>query len=285
MPPIQPLTLRNQSFTWGSRTYLMGILNVTPDSFSDGGQFLAPEVAIAKAHDLVAAGADLLDIGGQSTRPLAETVAVDVELERVIPVITALRQGANPVAVPISVDTTRAVVAEAAIAAGADLVNDISGATFDPEMLATVAKWQVPIILMHIRGTPQTMQQLTDYGDVVAEVRQFLQERTEAALAAGLLRSQIILDPGIGFAKTVDQNLTLLRSLPELRALGYPLLVGTSRKSFIGHILNQPDPQQRVGGTAATCCVAIAGGADLLRVHDVAELRDVCRMADAIWRL
>lgn len=285
MPPIQPLTLRNQSFTWSSRTYLMGILNVTPDSFSDGGQFLAPEVAIAKAHDLVAAGADLLDIGGQSTRPLAETVAVDVELERVIPVITALRQGANPVAVPISVDTTRAVVAEAAIAAGADLVNDISGATFDPEMLATVAKWQMPIILMHIRGTPQTMQQLTDYGDVVAEVRQFLQERAEAALAAGLLRSQIILDPGIGFAKTVDQNLTLLRSLPELRALGYPLLVGTSRKSFIGHILNQPDPQQRVGGTAATCCVAIAGGADLLRVHDVAELRDVCRMADAIWRL
>lgn len=282
---LSSLTLRNYDFHWGSRTYLMGILNVTPDSFSDGGQYFSPDVAISKAQALVAAGADIVDIGGQSTRPQAETVTVETELERVIPVIAALRRGSSSLPVPISVDTTQAVVAEAAIAAGADLVNDISGATFDPAMLATVAKWHVPIVLMHIRGTPQTMQQLTDYGDVVAEVCQCLHERAEAALAAGLLRSHIILDPGIGFAKTVEQNLTLLRSLRQFRALGYPLLVGASRKSFIGHLLNQPDPRQRVWGTAATCAVAIAGGADILRVHDLPQLRDVCQVADAIYRV
>ena len=276
-----PWTLRNHAFLWGQRTYLMGVLNVTPDSFSDGGQFNTLATALTQARSLVAAGADILDIGGQSTRPNAETISLQAELDRVLPVIQALRQEMD---VPISIDTTRSTVARAAIAAGADLVNDISGATFDLDMLSTVAALQVPVILMHLRGTPQTMQQMTDYTDLVGEIAEFLNARVAAAIAAGIDRTQIAIDPGIGFAKTWDQNLELLRRLPEFRAIGLPLLVGTSRKSFIGKILNQPDPQARVWGTAATCCAAIAGGADILRVHDVRELHDVCRVADAIWR-
>jgi dihydropteroate synthase len=274
-------TIRNIRFDWGQRTYLMGVLNVTPDSFSDGGQFDSLTTALEQAQHLVAAGADILDIGGQSTRPQAAEVEVETELARVIPVVEAVRSQLD---VPISVDTTRAVVAKAAVEAGADIINDISGATFDPEMLSTVAALQVPLILMHIRGTPQTMQQLTDYQDLVGEIQAFLQARVQAAIAAGINPAHLMIDPGIGFAKTYSQNLELLRRVSEFRALGCPILVGPSRKSFIGHILNQPDPQQRVWGTAAACCAAIAGGADLLRVHDVQELRDVCRVADAIWR-
>lgn len=280
---LKPATwkIRNTRFNWGQRTYLMGVLNVTPDSFSDGGQFDSLTTALEQAQRLVAAGADILDIGGQSTRPQAAEVDVDTELARVIPVIEAVR---SQLEVPISIDTTRAVVARAAAAAGADIVNDISGATFDPEMLATVADLQVPLILMHIRGTPQTMQQLTEYQDLVGEIQAFLQERLEAAIAAGIDPAHLMIDPGIGFAKTYSQNLELLRCVSEFRGLGCPILIGPSRKSFIGHILSQPDPQQRVWGTAAACCAAIAGGADVVRVHDVAEMRDVCRVADAIWR-
>ncbi|MBD1862762.1 MULTISPECIES: dihydropteroate synthase [Trichocoleus] len=274
-------TIRNNRFDWGARTYLMGVLNVTPDSFSDGGQFDSLATALEQAKHLVAAGADILDIGGQSTRPQATEIDVETELARVIPVIKAVRSQLD---VPISVDTTRAVVAKAAVEAGADIINDISGATFDPEMLSTVAALQVPLILMHIRGTPQTMQQLTDYQDLVGEIQAFLQARIEAAIAAGINPVHLMIDPGIGFAKTYSQNLELLRRISEFRALGCPILVGPSRKSFIGHILNQPDPQQRAWGTAAACCAAIAGGADLLRLHDVQEMRDVCLVADAIWR-
>jgi dihydropteroate synthase len=230
---------------------------------------------------LVTAGADIVDVGGQSTRPQAAEIDVETELNRVIPVIEAVRSQLD---VPISVDTTRAVVAKAAVEAGADIVNDISGATFDPDMLATVAALQVPLILMHIRGTPQTMQQLTDYEDLVGEIQAFLQGRIEAAIAVGIDPAHLMIDPGIGFAKTYAQNLELLRRVSEFRALGCPILVGPSRKSFIGHILNQPDSQQRVWGTAAACVAAIAGKADVLRVHDVQEMRDVCRVADAIWR-
>lgn len=291
-PASSSLSLRGQTFEWGKQTYLMGILNVTPDSFSDGGLFNTLETALAQAQHLVNAGAHLLDVGGQSTRPQAEEVTLAQELERVIPVIEALRNGtvtsgSATVAVetiPISVDTTKAAVARLAVAAGADLVNDISGATFDPEMLPTVAELGVPIVLMHIRGTPQTMQQMTDYVDLIEELYDFLAQRAEAAIAAGVDPSRVILDPGIGFAKTFAQNLEILRQLPRLQSLGFPLLVGTSRKSFIGHLLNQPDPKQRIWGTAATCCAAIEGGADILRVHDVAELREVCLVADAIWR-
>lgn len=273
--------LKNHSFEWGKRTYLMGVLNVTPDSFSDGGQFNTLTAARTHAQTLVSAGADILDIGGQSTRPQAEDVSLEEELDRVIPVIEQIRQAMT---IPISVDTTKAAVARAAIAAGADLINDISGAMFDPEMLTTVAELGVPIILMHMRGTPQTMQQLTNYQDLIGEIKEFLSSRVEAAIAAGIPPSHIALDPGIGFAKTYAQNLEILRRLPELLSLNCPLLVGPSRKSFIGHILDRPNPQERVWGTAAACCAAIAGGADILRVHDVQEMRDVCRVADAIWR-
>lgn len=269
---------------WGQRTYVMGVLNVTPDSFSDGGQFNTQAAAIAQVRRMVTAGASILDIGGQSTRPNAEDVSLQEELQRVVPVIRAIRAEPDLSDCPISVDTTKAAVAEAAIAAGATLVNDISGALFDPTMLETVSALGVSIVLMHIRGTPKTMQQLTQYDDVVADVAAALKERAAAAIAAGIQPDRIILDPGIGFAKTVDQNLALLRGIPTLRSLGYPLLIGPSRKSFIGHILNQPEPTQRIWGTAAACCAAIAHHADIVRVHDVAEMVDVCRVADAIWR-
>ncbi|MFQ3617838.1 MAG: dihydropteroate synthase [Cyanobacteriota bacterium] len=277
----------DRQLIWGDRTYLMGVLNVTPDSFSDGGQFDQLGSALQQAHRLVKDGADVLDIGGESTRPQAEAVALAEELRRVVPVIQAIRQGAAdfaPLNTLISVDTTKAAVARAAIAAGADLVNDISGATFDEAMLPTVAELGVPIVLMHIRGTPKTMQQLTDYSDLVGEVYDFFARRIEAAIAHGIPHHHIALDPGIGFAKTAAQSLELLRRIEDFKPLGCPILIGPSRKSFIGHILNQPDPQQRIWGTAAACAMAIAHGADILRVHDVAEMRDVCRVADAIER-
>jgi dihydropteroate synthase len=275
------LNIREYCFDWGKRTYLMGILNVTPDSFSDGGEFHSLDAALQKAQNMVAQGADLIDIGGQSTRPGAAQVSLEVELNRVIPVIKAIR---SLLSLPISIDTTRASVAQAAIEVGADLVNDISGGTFDSEMLPTVARLGIPIILMHTRGTPQTMQQFTDYQDLIGEISQFLFEQINYAVSLGIPRSQIIIDPGIGFAKTYGQNLELLRRLREFRHLGVPILVGASRKSFIGKILNQSDPKLRVWGSAATCCAAIAGSADILRVHDVPEMYDVCRVADAIWR-
>ncbi|KAM3109180.1 dihydropteroate synthase [Phormidesmis sp. 146-33] len=281
---IVPWRLRDRSFNWGSQTYLMGVLNVTPDSFSDGGQFNTIAAACKQSQQLVKGGADILDIGGQSTRPNAEEISLTEELDRVIPIIQALRQNPEFSSVPISVDTTRAKVAEAAIESGVDLINDVSGGTFDAEMLPTVARLQVPIALMHLRGTPKTMQTLTDYDDLIGEIYQFLSERLEVAIASGVDRQQIILDPGIGFAKKYAHNLEILRRLPDFQSLNCPILVGVSRKSFIGHLLNQPDPQKRVWGTAAACVSAIVGGAHLLRVHDLPEMREVCRVADAIWR-
>jgi dihydropteroate synthase len=276
-----PWILRDRPFFWGQRTYVMGILNVTPDSFSDGGLFHRLETAVVQAQNLERVGVDILDIGGQSVRPNAEDLSLQTELDRVIPVIESIRQVSE---IPISVDTTKAAVAKAAIVAGADLINDISGATYDPEMLATVAQLGVPIVLMHIRGNPQTMQQMTDYQDLVGEVMVWLKTRVEAAVAAGIPRHHIAIDPGIGFAKTAPQSIELLRNLSAFQALGCPILVGPSRKSFIGHILQQPDPTQRIWGTAAACCGAIAGGADILRVHDGAAMVDVCRVADTVWR-
>ena len=275
------LQIRDSHFQWGNRTYIMGILNRTPDSFSDGGQFISLDNALHQAENIIAAGADLLDIGGQSTRPGAFTISLAEELERTIPLIQQIRSHSP---IPISIDTTRSEVAKAAIAAGADLVNDVSGGTFDAEMLATIAQLQVPVILMHLRGTPATMQQLTHYQDLIGEIISFFQQQIQTALSLGIAPHRIILDPGIGFAKTAEQSLELLQQLGQFRELGFPLLVGPSRKSFIGHILQQPDPQKRIWGTAATCCAAISGGADILRVHDVTEMAQVCQMADAIWR-
>ncbi|AFZ36314.1 dihydropteroate synthase [Stanieria cyanosphaera PCC 7437] len=281
MNQLKPLQIREHRFNWGEKTYLMGILNVTPDSFSDGGQFNNLESALTQAQQMIAQGADLIDIGGQSTRPGAEEITLDQELNRVIPVIKQLRQITS---IPISIDTTRAAVAQVAITAGADLVNDISGGTFDREMFATVAQLNVPIILMHLRGTPKTMQQLTDYQDLLGEMSRFLDNQIDKAIAAGISHTQIIIDPGIGFAKTYAQNIKILQNLSQFQTLNVPILVGVSRKSFIGHILNQKNPQARVWGTATACCAAIAQGADILRVHDVAEMYDVCRVADQIWR-
>ncbi|MFB2937514.1 dihydropteroate synthase [Aerosakkonemataceae cyanobacterium BLCC-F154] len=276
------LIIRDRSFTWKKRTYLMGVLNVTPDSFSDGGEFSNLAAALSQAKYLVESGADILDIGGESTRPNSEEVSLSEELNRVLPVIKAIRKELN---IPISVDTTKSEVAKAAILAGADIVNDISGATFDSEMLPIVAELGVPIVLMHIRGTPQTMQKLTDYQDLIGEIFQFLKKQIDAAVAAGINPDKIIIDPGIGFAKNYQQNLEILRRLSEFKTLNCPILVGVSRKSFIGQILNQPDAKQRVWGTGAACCAAIANSADILRVHDVKEMRDVSLVADAIWRV
>jgi dihydropteroate synthase len=281
---MPPWILRDRPYEWGQKTYLMGVLNVTPDSFSDGGRFDTVATAVAQAQKMVADGADWLDIGGESTRPNAAPVALADELARVIPVVTALRQNPQFDTVPLSIDTTKAAVARLAVEVGADLINDISGARRDHQMLQTVAALGVPIILMHSRGTPQTMQRLTEYQDVVVEVRDGLADRVAAAIAAGIDPTCIGIDPGIGFAKTMSQNLELLRNLGALKSLNCPTLVGVSRKSFIGHLLSQPDPSQRVWGTAAAAALAIGQGADLLRVHDVGPMYDVTRVADGICR-
>lgn len=275
------LKIRDRAFNWGERTYLMGILNVTPDSFSDGGEFDNLENALSQARYMTSNGVDIIDIGGESTRPNAAAVVVEEELERVIPIIQKIRQESN---IPISIDTTKAVVAEQAIAAGADIVNDISGGTFDEAMFPATAKLNVPIILMHIRGNPKTMQSLTDYQDVVQDVANFLTAQTKKAIACGIDKSNIIIDPGIGFAKTASQSLELLQRLDELKVLDLPMLVGVSRKSFMRPILNKDNAKDRIWGTAAACSSAIARGTDILRVHDVAEMYDICRVADAIER-
>lgn len=283
---IHPWILRDRTFNWGDRTYVMGVLNVTPDSFSDGGQFNTLTTAIAQAEYLTTAGVDMIDVGGQSTRPGSVQVPLEAELQRVIPIIEAIRTHANEqlASMVVSIDTTRAKVARAAVRAGADIVNDISGGTFDNAMLSTVADLGVPIILMHIRGTPATMQQNTDYGDLIGEIYQFLEQQIGTAVAAGVSQNQIVIDPGIGFGKAYRQNLEILRQISAFRTLNCPILIGPSRKSFLGWLLQQPDGQERVWGTAAACCAAIAGGADILRVHDGKEMVDVCRVADAIWR-
>jgi dihydropteroate synthase len=275
------LIIRDRCFVWGQRTYIMGVLNITPDSFSDGGLFNNRVAALAQARAMVAAGADIIDLGGQSTRPGAEQISLVEELDRVLPILQVIRP---EITVPISVDTTRADVARASIEAGADIINDISGGTFDLEMLPTVASLDVPIVLMHIRGTPQTMQQMTNYEDLMGEISSFLAKQIIAATTAGLNREKIIIDPGIGFAKNYEQNLEILRGLSTFKALNCPILVGASRKSFIGRVLNQPDPKARVWGTAAACCAAISHGADILRVHDVQEMRDVSLVADLLLR-
>ncbi|MDJ0508550.1 MAG: dihydropteroate synthase [Crocosphaera sp.] len=275
------LILRDNLFEWGKRTYLMGILNVTPDSFSDGGKFNNIETALEQAKNMIDGGADIIDIGGQSTRPGAEEVTLEEELNRIIPIIKKLRQNNS---IPISIDTTRAEVAKAAIEAGADIVNDISGGTFDEKMFSTVAILDVPIIIMHIRGNPKTMQQKTDYNDLITDIINWLSFQIEQAIKAGIEHQKIIIDPGIGFAKNYQQNIELLRHLSIFQSLQCPLLVGVSRKSFIGHILGENDPQKRVWGTAAACCSAIASKVDILRVHDVEEIKQVTQVADAIWR-
>ena len=278
------LKIRDKSFDWGSRTYIMGVLNVTPDSFSDGGRFATVNAAIDRAVQMINSGVDILDIGGESTKPGAIPVDAATELERVIPVIEGIRHHPDTQQIPISIDTTKSAVARSAIAAGADIINDVSGGQYDSQMLATVAELGVPYIMMHLRGTPTTMTQMTDYDDVVADILCYFETQIDRAVTCGIDRSQIIIDPGIGFAKTYQQSIELIRQLDRFQILDLPLLVGVSRKSFIGKILDQPDPNQRLWGTAAACCASIAKGADILRVHDVTEMVDVSRVADVMFR-
>ncbi len=258
----------------------MGILNVTPDSFSDGGRFYDPIRAIQHARRMVKEGADIIDVGGESTRPGSEGVPLREELKRVVPVIEALVQ---EVEVPISVDTTKAEVAARALEAGADIVNDIGAMRMDPEMATVVAEHNAVVILMHMKGTPRDMQKDPQYRDVLEEVYAFLQQRIERAEERGVSPDRIIVDPGIGFGKTVEHNLILLKGLRRLRDLGKPVMVGTSRKSFIGRILNL-EVDKRLIGTAATAAASILNGADIIRVHDVAAMVQVARMTDAIMK-
>jgi dihydropteroate synthase len=256
---------------------VMGVVNVTPDSFSDGGLYLDPERATAHGLELVSAGADVLDVGGESTRPGAEEVSAEQELARVGPVVEGLRDSG----VPISIDTSKASVAAAAIDAGAAIVNDVTAFRGDEELAALCAEREVGVVLMHMLGTPRTMQVDPVYDDVVDDVKAFLAERIQLAVSEGVREELISVDPGIGFGKTLDHNLQLLRRLGELRDLGRPIVVGTSRKSFIGKIDGSP-VEERLGGTIASSVIAIAGGAEMLRVHDVAEVAEAVRVAEAI---
>ena len=261
----------------------MGVLNVTSDSFSDGGNFLDPARAIEHAVVMEAAGADLLDIGGESTRPGSEEVQASEELDRILPVLEALR---GRLTIPISVDTRRAAVAELALHAGAEIINDVSGLRNDPRIADVAARQRVPLILMHMRGEPRTMQKSCFARDVLRDVTQGLRESVSIARKAGIAKSQISLDPGIGFGKSFAQNYELLEKLPQLAKLGYPLLVGTSRKGFLGATLARDGkpapPEDRTWGTAATVTASILGGAHIVRVHDVAEMVQVARVADCL---
>ena len=255
----------------------MGVVNVTPDSFSDGGLYLDPTAAIDHGRELAEAGAAILDVGGESTRPGAAPVAAEEEIRRVEPVVAALAG----VAEEISVDTSKATVAQAALDAGASIVNDVTALRGDPEMAALVADRGAGLVLMHMAGDPRTMQVNPEYGDVVAEVRDFLAARLEAAVAAGVEESRIWLDPGIGFGKTVRHNLELLRGIPELATLGRPILLGTSRKSFIGRT-DGSETDDRLGGTIATSILAALAGVAILRVHDVREMSQALSVVDAV---
>ncbi len=273
-PPVATLTCGRHTLCL-DRTLIMGVVNVTPDSFSDGGLFLDPAQAIAQARRLVAEGADILDIGGESSRPGSDSTPTDQELARVVPVIEGL---AGEIDIPISIDTDKPAVAERCLAAGATMVNDIRGLR-DPAMVEVVASGGVPVVIMHMRGEPKTMQQDVTYEDVVSDVKTFLAEQARLATDAGI--KQIIVDPGIGFGKTAEHNVEILRRLREFKDLPYPVLVGASRKSFIGKLTGAP-VDARLPGTLAATAIAVVNGADIVRVHDVAECKQAVTIADAI---
>jgi dihydropteroate synthase len=277
LPGVAGLPARTLAL--GEHTLVMGILNITPDSFSDGGKFLKVDAAVARALEIERAGAGIIDLGGESTRPGSEPVPAEEELRRVIPVLQALRGRLKSL---ISIDTMKPEVAEAAAGAGAQILNDVSGLRAGPAMAEIARRRKLPLILMHMRGEPRTMHKKPFARNVVRDVTSGLRCSLAAALRAGVPKSQIVLDPGIGFGKTAAQDCELLARLPELAHLGCPLLVGASRKKFIGKILGGLPANERVWGTAATVTAAIFGGAHIVRVHDVAELAQVARVADAI---
>ncbi|MBT8359120.1 MAG: dihydropteroate synthase [Deltaproteobacteria bacterium] len=270
----------------GKRTLIMGVLNITPDSFSDGGNFFNFDDAVAQGEKLVRDGADIIDIGGESTRPFSDPVSVEEEIERVVPVIEKL---AKQVSIPISIDTTKAKVARRALQAGASMVNDIGALRLDPDMASVVSEFGVPIILMHMLGTPKTMQEFPQYDDLIKEIKSFLADAIQAAEISKIPKTHIIIDPGIGFGKTVEHNLLLIKNLHEFSSLNVPLLIGSSRKAFIRKILKgkndqdiQPDLPIVETGTQASVAAAILNGAHIVRVHDVANTCATVKIVDAI---
>jgi len=278
------LRLRSRALILGEHTLVMGVLNITPDSFSDGGAYLDSEAAIARALQIQKDGADILDIGGESTRPGASPISSEEEIRRVLPVIKVLR---GKLRIPMSVDTQRADVAEAALRAGAEILNDVSALRTDQRLAEIARRARAPLILMHMRGTPQTMQRGPFARDVIRDVMAGLRQAVALAKRAGLAKSQLLLDPGIGFGKKHEQNFEILARLPELARLDCPIVIGTSRKAFLGKALAAPDgtsapPGERLLGTAATVTASILGGAHIVRVHDVAEMVQVVRIADQV---
>jgi dihydropteroate synthase len=280
------LSWNTHSLELGKRTCIMGILNVTPDSFSDGGKFFTFDDAVAQGEKLFKDGADIIDIGGESTRPFSEMVSGEEEVRRVVPVIEKL---AKRVSIPISIDTTKAIVAKQAIEAGASIINDISSLRFDPDMADIAAKYKVPVIMMHIKGAPKTMQVLPTYEDLISEIKDFLTDAIDSANKKGISRSKIIIDPGIGFGKTVEHNLLLIKNLHEFKTLDIPILIGPSRKSFLRNILKDeiskdinPNLPEVETGTQAAIAATILHGAHIVRVHDVANTRATVKIIDAI---
>jgi dihydropteroate synthase len=273
------LPCRKQTFILGEKTLVMGVLNVTPDSFSDGGLYLEKEQAVARGLKMVEEGADFIDVGGESTRPGSKPLPREEELRRVLPVIESLVRETD---VPVSIDTYKSAVAREAIRAGAQLINDISGLHFDPDLAEVAAKEEVPIILMHIRGTPEMMQSQIHYDSLFSEILRSLKESIERAERAGVDPDRIIVDPGIGFGKTMEHNLLILKQLSEFRILGKPLLLGTSRKSFIGKVLDADKVSDRLEGTLASMAIGVFNGAHIVRCHDVREAKRAVALADAI---
>ncbi|MCU0596017.1 MAG: dihydropteroate synthase [Desulfobacterota bacterium] len=278
--PLFRLSWSEYTLDLSRRTHVMGVINVTPDSFSDGGQFFEKERAVAQGLQLAADGADLLDVGGESTRPYSKGISADEEMDRVIPVIEALKR---ELTIPISIDTLKAQVAREALRCGASMVNDISSFCADPGMASVAAEAGVPVILMHMKGTPADMQVKPSYGDVVAEIITFLKEVVDQAVNRGVRRERIIVDPGIGFGKTFDHNLEILKELGRFQCLDAPILVGSSRKAFIGRILDKK-VHERDTGTMATVAAAVMNGAHIVRVHNVKQAVETVRVIDAIKR-
>ena len=275
---LYTMKLRGKALELGRRTLIMGILNITPDSFSDGGRFADYERALAQAFELISAGADILDVGGESTRPGSDPVPLPVELERVIPVIRAVRESSD---IPISIDTNKSEVALQSLAAGADIINDVSSLRFDPAMVRVAAESGAPVIMMHMLGAPRTMQVNPVYESVISEIIAFLEQRVKFAVQNGIERSQIIVDPGIGFGKTVTHNLNIIRDLDRFSCMDRPIMLGASRKRFIGKLLGRPEGERELG-TAVVNGFGIAAGAHILRVHDVAFHREAVGMAEAV---
>ncbi len=269
--------IRNNTLDLAQNTLIMGIINTTPDSFSDGGKFNSVDSAVEHAYRLQQQGVDILDIGGESTRPGADPVSEQQELDRVIPVIERLKD----ISIPISVDTWKSGIAKHALDAGAHIVNDISGLHFDPEMAKVVAEYQAGLVVMHTKGTPRNMQSNPVYKELIAEIKTYLQNSLQIALNAGISKQQIVIDPGIGFGKTLEDNFKIIRELKSFKDLDLPILLGPSRKSFIGNTLNLP-PDQRLEGTIAAITAGILNGADIVRVHDVLECKRAAIIADKI---